>query len=161
VTLACTGLALGLARTLIPSNTGRGGEPQADADRRHEMVDEDFSNERSLLVHYGDAIRVEKVVRVGRSDDAIRSLYVCSRTRATPSMNCGTCEKCLRTMLGLHLAGALDRSPTFDAPLLENVIRLRGPLGHPGQWSDLLDALDGSEENRRYAAAVSAPGGWW
>ena len=31
--------------------------------------------------------------------------------------NCGTCEKCLRTMVNLRCVGALEQCSTFDKPL--------------------------------------------
>jgi hypothetical protein len=43
-------------------------------------------------------------------------------------MNCGECEKCLRTMVGLRIVGALERCPTFpDQVPLEKLAQL--PVG--------------------------------
>jgi len=68
------------------------------------------------ITHDGcEADRVAKVRRLADSDVALATLRVCHAD--TSAMNCGRCEKCIRTMLALRLCGALDRATTFPRPL--------------------------------------------
>ena len=50
------------------------------------------------------------------SEVALQSLRVCWENRAG-QYNCGRCEKCLRTMSNLRIAGALERCTTFSSRL--------------------------------------------
>jgi hypothetical protein len=149
VTLAATALALGLARVLVPSNLGW---PRLGAPSRHALVDERFSTERTTVVHYGEARRISKVARIARSRPALETLHVCGRKRMQEHRNCGRCEKCLRTMMALHIAGA-DYAPRFDADLLPTLLGKRGTLGHREQWEELLRALGDTPQDRALAAA--------
>ena len=60
--------------------------------------------------------RIDKIFELARWDYARERLRVCWRMPRT-GLNCGRCNKCLRTMTALWLADALDRSPTFPSPL--------------------------------------------
>lgn len=72
--------------------------------------------------------RVDKVAAISRSDIVLRTLRVCWENRGG-LYNCGRCEKCLRTMVALRVAGALQRCTTFAQPLdLPALARLQ--LGH-------------------------------
>jgi hypothetical protein len=79
----------------------------------HPLVDPLWSTERTEFVHCGaEATRIEKCRVVGQSDVAMARLRVCSMW-PTDLYNCGECEKCLRTMINLKVAGALDRCQTL------------------------------------------------
>jgi len=91
----------------------------------HPLLDSHWSTERLQIVHDGcEATRVEKVAALAQSEEAMNTLRVCF---ARPEeYNCGKCDKCLRTMVNLHLAGALGRCKTLPAELdLNNVARIR------------------------------------
>ncbi len=84
-------------------------------------LDHLWSTESTAICH--DAAELGKLGRaaiVGTSPIAMKHLKVCW-TRDTPA-NCGRCEKCLRTMTCLEVAGALDRTDRFDAPLTLDAI---------------------------------------
>lgn len=151
--LVAMALALGFSRMLIPSS-GMLGEliPRAT----HPDLDPLFSTERTEIVHYGSASRMQKVARVARSADALRTLRVCRYNRAERDINCGRCEKCLRTMIHLHLMGALDRAQeVFEHPLEpQAVAAMSKEILHPHQWVDLLHALDDTPEDRALSAAI-------
>ena len=69
----------------------------------HPLLDPLWSSDVLEFKHDGcEATRVQKVKFISEFDVVLRSLRVCS----TPVYNCGQCEKCLRTMINLHLAGA-------------------------------------------------------
>jgi hypothetical protein len=74
----------------------------------------------------------------------------------TEKYNCGRCEKCLRTMIALHIAGALGDAVTFQRSLiLDNVRRMEVITGESSLrfLEDLVRTLGDSEEDRRIAAA--------
>ena len=105
----------GTAHTVLvaASNTYDGYRPFGTTP----LTDRLFSTEWTEVVHDGaDAGRFEKVAELASWDLALRHLRVCWSMHGT-SMNCGGCEKCMRTMTALFLAGALHRAPTFPAPL--------------------------------------------
>lgn len=79
----------------------------------HVLTDPLLSTGTLKIIHDGAGYsRLEKTERVAKSDVALRSLRVCWRSRS--DVNCGTCEKCLRTILTLELIGALDRCAAFS-----------------------------------------------
>lgn len=93
----------------------------------HPELDHRWSTEQIDLVHDGcEAYRVQKVARVAQSDTALNVLRVCWHTikKQGEAYNCGRCEKCIRTMMDLRAAGALERCPTFNRPLTLDKIRL-------------------------------------
>ncbi|MDQ3934519.1 MAG: hypothetical protein M3340_07795 [Actinomycetota bacterium] len=83
----------------------------------HPVLDHLWSTERFEFVHDGaEATRTDKIERLlANSRLALETLSVCWRSE--PDGNCGTCEKCLRTMAALDLAGCLDRCSTLPPSL--------------------------------------------
>jgi hypothetical protein len=151
--LTASALAMGFSRMLIPSGSMHGELVPAGT---HPVLDFRYSTERTEIVHYGDANRLDKVERLARSQDALDTLHVCRWNGAVSEENCCRCEKCLRTMLELHLAGALDRAKLFPEPLTaEAVVRMRKRLGvNRHIWWEALHALGDGPFDRRLAAAV-------
>jgi hypothetical protein len=124
----------------------------------HPLVDPLWSTEATEIVHDGcEATRVERVARIARSPIALRWLRVCGEARAD-GLNCGECEKCVRTMVGLRLAGALDRCPTFARPLdLEAVARLDVANPHLRAYArENLRAAEAAGGDLALAAALRA-----
>jgi len=94
----------------------------------HPLVDPLWSTESLEFRHDGcEAFRSQKLDRyVARSRLALENLRVCGYD-STGLRNCGTCEKCLRTMIGLTALGVNLSSEVFTAPLdLKCVRRLKG-----------------------------------
>jgi hypothetical protein len=87
----------------------------------HPLTDPYWSTEATEIVHDGaEARRSEKLEWLGAFPDALQILRVCWHDAG---YNCGQCEKCLRTMVGLR---ALKLSaPTFPPLAIEAVKRLR------------------------------------
>jgi hypothetical protein len=87
----------------------------------HPELDPLWSTEAVALVHDGPISRLEKLRKVAHSDVAMRHLRVCFRhsLHGMSALNCGRCEKCLRTMAGLRAIGALQRCQTLprEVPL--------------------------------------------
>jgi hypothetical protein len=91
----------------------------------HPGLDPLWSTERLSLSHDGfEARRVDKIRFIVQFPIVMDTLRVCT-LRPFPGdvYNCGLCEKCLRTMVGLHLAGALERSRTLPRYIDLRVLR--------------------------------------
>ncbi len=128
--IAAPALALGglFARHFIASGckfTTMGLYP----DGSHLMLDHVLSTETMETVH-DDAhlTRVEKTVALSRWPETYDRLRVCYHAtgvqeRRAAIANCCACEKCLRTMVTLDLAGALDRYGSFPRPLRRRDVR--------------------------------------
>jgi hypothetical protein len=88
----------------------------------HLFLDPLYSTETLSLIHDGaNATRVEKVAAIADDRLVQQTLRVCNKAGA---YNCGRCEKCLRTMINLRVAGALEKVVTFDRHLRLNEVRL-------------------------------------
>jgi len=88
----------------------------------HLFLDPLYSTETLSLIHDGaNATRVEKVAAIADDRVVQQTLRVCNKAGA---YNCGRCEKCLRTMINLRVAGALEKIATFDRRLRLNEVRL-------------------------------------
>lgn len=107
-------------------------------------LDERWSNERvRVRLHGQPYTRPEKVARlVQKYPEFVPDLAVCwTDGVAVPDRNCGTCEKCMRTMCGLVLAGYERLEGLFQAPLdLERVRTQPFPEDFNSiDWRRLLD----------------------
>ncbi|MGH9628836.1 MAG: hypothetical protein ACRD7E_10975 [Bryobacteraceae bacterium] len=87
----------------------------------HPLLDPLWSSEAVTIEHDGtEADRVSKLRLLCQHPQFLPYLRVCwQRGRAT---NCGSCEKCLRTMLALEGLGYLGRGQ-FAAPLTAAAVR--------------------------------------
>jgi hypothetical protein len=84
----------------------------------HPLLDPLWSTETLEFIHDGgEATRIDKVALLSKFDIALKSLQVCRSPRSQRAYNCGLCEKCLRTMINLHVVGALDRCTAFNTRL--------------------------------------------
>lgn len=89
----------------------------------HPLLDPLWSLPELQMKHDGcEFSRYEKVARIAEADLALAHLRVCWDSRKGSNFNCGQCEKCLRTMMSLHLNGALGRCRTFPTPLTPRAI---------------------------------------
>ena len=129
----------------------------------HPITDPMWGTGDFEVVHYGAELnRFEKVRELARSQLALRYLRVCSgcsiRNRYGDhhgeSYNCCACEKCLRTMVALHLIGALQDCPAFPEPLdFSRVAALRNVTAQQrANWRWNLLALRDYEDSELQAA---------
>jgi hypothetical protein len=89
----------------------------------HPLIDPLWSTEELEIVHDGcEAGRGGKAEKIADCDTALKHLRVCWENRGG-DYNCGRCEKCLRTMINLHLAGALERCAAFKNQLEPEAVR--------------------------------------
>lgn len=82
----------------------------------HPLIDPYYSS-YDFQIRYDDLLlsRLEKVQLLADWDVALKHLRVCNFTNKYQSgqLNCGKCEKCLRTMLALEIAGVLENATAF------------------------------------------------
>lgn len=111
--LAAVGLAIrsGFKKIYIPSTFN--AEQQVPYGS-HPDTDKYWGTERTHFEHDGvEASRLKKIEwEVARSPLALEYLRVCYMNKKG-AYNCGTCEKCLRTMIGIYIAGKLGEAKTF------------------------------------------------
>jgi len=116
----------------------------------HPLLDPLWGTEGLEFIHDGlEARRPDKVRMLAEHDWVLQALRVCSRNPQT-KLNCGRCEKCIRTMLSLEAAGALERCPTFETPLDPGRVRRlemkrAGTLNYAQMNLDALRAAGGKE----------------
>jgi hypothetical protein len=120
----------------------------------HPTLDYRFSTEVAEIVHYGSAGRQAKMEAIAASPLALRWIDVCKDDHPGSELNCGNCEKCVRTMIGLHVLGALDRCPAFARPLDPARLLTFGHIGEPHSWVELLHSLGDTEFDRRLATGI-------
>ncbi len=90
--------------------------PQLRPHGSHPVIEPNFSSHEFRVRYDGVTIsRLEKARLVARWEPALRHLRVCNKPDLYQrgQLNCGTCEKCIRTMLELLVAGVLDRTVAF------------------------------------------------
>jgi len=136
----------------------------------HSVTDPLFSTRATAIVYDGVAfLRSEKIEFLSDSELALDGLRVCYETWTDE--NCGTCEKCIRTMIGLEICGALKKCPTLPHPpdLIETIARtdcsyfadfrefedLRGLAAARGRH-DIVRALDHSMRRTRVRRVFAA-----
>ena len=83
----------------------------------HPLLDPLWSTEATEIIYDGaEATRAQKIMNcLCHSELALQSLRVC--LSAGDQYNCGRCEKCLRTMIPLYMAGCLGQATAFPATL--------------------------------------------
>ena len=112
----------------------------------HPLLDPLWSTETLRFVSEGcETGRVQKIKFLAQFPIAMETLRVCF-INTNNRYNCGECEKCVRTMIGLHIAGALPNCRTFSHEIdIHSVEKL------PVSWierafiEDLLNNLGSSD----------------
>lgn len=122
----------------------------------HPLLDPLWSSRALRVEHRGaEATRVDKIRSIALSPMVARHLRVCWQPGT--DYNCGSCEKCVRTMVTLDLVGALSVSETFPHHIdLDVVARL--PLRNENDASYLRENLDLARKlgATAYVAALEA-----
>jgi hypothetical protein len=111
------------------------------------LLETRLSTAATEIEHSGiHATRLDKIREVGRWRAALETLVVCGESPLPgPYPNCGRCEKCVRTRLGLLVADRLPAAITFpEAPLDAAMIAAVQP-SHPHVlsyfWTGLIEPL--------------------
>jgi hypothetical protein len=124
------------------------GLPHLQPDSLHPLLD--YSSADLRVPFDGIALsRFKKTKLVAQWDDALQNLRVCNQFRDYQAhrLNCGRCEKCVRTMLALEAVGVLGRTSAFPrqdlpADLVRKAVRFRDLLTEPWyQDQEMMNAL--------------------
>lgn len=112
----------------------------------HPVLDSNYGSTDLQILHDGLRYsRLDKAKLVAGWDVALQNIRVCNE--APPDvLNCGKCEKCVRTMLEFLVAGKLNRASAFPAndvsrELLEEALTVRQLSYCPNDYSDLIRPL--------------------
>ncbi len=149
-TLISAGLALGMQRLVLATSKSIRSLGMWNS---HPLLDPHWSTERTEVVHHGiEASRIEKLATIANSDVPWSAVHVC----LMGSTNCGRCEKCIRTMVELHLVG-VDPQEAFPRPLdALAVARCPLPKSRRWFWEDIESELSrrANERDLRLLLAV-------
>jgi 2-polyprenyl-3-methyl-5-hydroxy-6-metoxy-1,4-benzoquinol methylase len=120
----------------------------------HPLLDPLWSTESLNFVHEGcETGRVDKIRFIAKFPIAMETLRVCASKYN--EYNCGRCEKCLRTMIGLHIAGALQKCKTLPQRIdIDSVRNLQLTYLERAFIHDLLNNLTLSDFDLALASAL-------
>jgi hypothetical protein len=126
----------------------------------HPLLDPLWSTEELAIVHDGcEAARLKKISFIARAPVVAKYLRVCTAINsnlAKALLNCGQCEKCLRTMIGLHIAGTLELSEVFPHSIDLCLVRnLSISYAKSFAYKDLYHELGSSEKDQEIKQALS------
>ena len=89
--------------------------PVLESAATHPLIEPNLSSTGLRIRHEGiQYSRLDKVGLIGDWEAALKNLRVCTRN-PPGQLNCGKCEKCLRTMLELLIWDRLDQATAFPA----------------------------------------------
>jgi hypothetical protein len=86
----------------------------------HPLLDPLWSSNSVKIIHDGGETRINKLRALASYPEALARLRVC--VESLGSHNCGRCEKCVRTMLGLRALG-IDACVAFPDTLTPRLVR--------------------------------------
>ena len=95
----------------------------------HPFLDHFWGGERlEFTLHGCETNRPDKIKFISSNEIALKYLRVCwensfDEENLVNQYNCGKCEKCVRTMLGLFIENKLDECKTFKNHLTSKLIR--------------------------------------
>ncbi|MCF8261475.1 MAG: hypothetical protein K9J12_11930 [Melioribacteraceae bacterium] len=122
----------------------------------HPVLDPLWSSENMEIIHDGcEASRLEKTRFVSNSEFALNNLRVCF-ANSQSVLNCGVCEKCLRTMLGLLAVGSIEKCGSFENPIaVKNIKQIFLNPYKRASYSDILFELEKESKNRKICYEIS------
>jgi hypothetical protein len=123
----------------------------------HPLVDHLWAPAGLELFHDGARYnRAERVALMAHHPVARRRLRVCWQNADGTDLNCGTCHKCLCTMVPLSALRVLDRFETFPPLDLDRLAALRvtDPLATAGFWQGNLSLAEAQRAPKALIAAI-------
>ncbi len=123
----------------------------------HPELDNNWSSETLEFIHDGtEARRIDKITRLASEPVLLQNLRVCVYPPGR-ELNCGRCEKCIRTMIALQAVGALEHCSAFEAPLdSRRIYRLYAQEDrlHTAFIAENLEALEKNGRDPALAATL-------
>jgi hypothetical protein len=100
----------------------------------HPLIDPNYSSSNLCIRHEGSIYsRLDKVKSIAEWPIALKYLRVCT-VNSPGQLNCGKCEKCIRTMLELLALGKLQESTAF--PYRDITTSMLEPINFTGEYQD-------------------------
>jgi hypothetical protein len=113
----------------------------------HPTLDPLWSTEAVEIVNDGSELkRLDKVCIVASNEAALRFLKVCFKNRSE-DLNCGRCEKCVRTQAQLRAVGVSGTLDAFSSGPIQGLIEGL-PYTVPAvfsQWMDIRNRIDSKQ----------------
>ena len=111
----------------------------------HPLLDPNYASSALAIRHDGAGrTRLEKLAVVAEWPEGLRRLQTCNwRPPPRERLNCGACEKCLRTAVGLLVLGRLAEAETFsESDVSPEALRaLEWTTGFEEFWEELVVPL--------------------
>jgi hypothetical protein len=118
----------------------------------HPLLDPNYGSSNLRIRYEGvDLSRLEKTKLVAEWDVALQNIRVCNKVpktgkTQTGTLNCGQCEKCLRTMLTLLALDVLHKTEVFpetevSADWIRKHLSIEQEWIIPSYYEDLIDLL--------------------
>jgi hypothetical protein len=142
--LAASAHLFGRRFTRILKASGREA-PGVLRSRLQAQTDRLFGSAAVDVVHStSPATRFERLAAIAAEPPGVANLVVCLAFPSPPRLNCGECEKCVRTMLALLALGRLDEARRFPPGALSAEAIWRVDVGphDVGYWSEVLPSLE-------------------
>jgi len=121
-------------------------------------LDAAWSSDSMRIENYsGELSRLERVAAIARWEPLRGRLRVCWENKSS-DLNCGYCEKCVRTRLQLHASGAPDGLGSFPRGRpLRSAIRRLDPVQTElhGQWREIAGRLEDPRLRREVERVLS------
>jgi hypothetical protein len=131
--LVSTASLLGLDTIIVPSSLEE--SELGIAWGSHPLTDPLLGSDWTEVLYDETAARTRKLAYIAESKIGLDQLRVCN---VRSDYNCGTCEKCLRTMVTMEILGAVSAAlPPFH-PRMIRAIKLWNRPQH-GFWQSILD----------------------
>jgi hypothetical protein len=129
--------------------------PRVIRSRLQAQMDPLFSSDAVEIVHSSSRYtRFERLAAAAAEPPGIEDLVVCLAFPGAGRLNCGECEKCVRTMTALIALGRLGEARLFPGDVFSLDAVRRVPIGphDVGYWAEVLPALEA--RGRRDLAGV-------
>ena len=110
----------------------------------HPLLDPLYSSSAVDILHEPLRLtRLERLAAIASAPPGIGHLVVCLAYPGAPHLNCGECEKCVRTMTQLLALGRLGGAQTFSHRDVRPEMIRRINVGHAevAYWEETLPAL--------------------
>jgi hypothetical protein len=125
----------------------------------HALLDPLWSSS-ALEVRYLETplTRLERLHAIADEPPGVRDLLVCLAFPAAPHLNCGECEKCVRTMLELVTVGRLAEARHFPRRVVEpQMVAAIAMNAYQAEdyWKELVPALERVGRSDLAAAVVA------
>jgi hypothetical protein len=126
----------------------------------HPLLDPLYGCSSMRIFHEnGTMLRLQKLRVVAGWDVAMKNLLICSKWDRT-ELNCGRCEKCVRTMAELITLGKLESSPFRGHSVSSEAVRSLTLTSAFGAffWAELVSPLAAAGRNDLAQAAQAIVG---